>query len=172
MMCSKLFVCVAAVLVVTADIAEDGTTGEPCVGDDCVKAAYTPAATSRAPASQHQQKCTPAEEKQAGCLNGDCFALHLGGSAPALFCRCQQLYEGPRCEKICSECYRKAVEEEARRADMNLALGIGIPAGALVLIIVIVIVYKCVRWRQRKTRKTRTYRSVPFEPTDRRNTPV
>ncbi|KAK7111533.1 probetacellulin-like isoform X2 [Littorina saxatilis] len=98
------------------------------------------------PVARHQQKCTAAEEMQAACLNGECYALDLDGGNRSAFCQCPELYEGSRCEQL-SDDFFVLYAGEVKKA--------GIAAGVVVLVIIltIIIVYFAIKRRKRRKRE-------------------
>lgn len=106
----------------------------------------TPPTSPLTPAPRHQQKCTPEEERQAACLNGECYALDLDHGNRSAFCHCPELYEGARCEQL-SDDFFVLYAGEVKKA--------GIAAGVVVIVIIltIIIVYCAIKRRKRRKRE-------------------
>ncbi|KAL8625249.1 hypothetical protein ACOMHN_030007 [Nucella lapillus] len=108
-------------------------------------ASPTPRVTP-AGARRHQEKCSPEEEKEAACLNGECYSIYLGGAHRNAFCKCPELYEGSRCEQL-SDDFFVVYAGEVKKA--------GIAAGVVVAVIIltIIVVYCAIKRRKRRKRE-------------------
>lgn len=92
------------------------------------------------------QQCTEAEEQEAACLNGKCYAIDLSGVGNrSAFCHCPEYYKGARCEELTD--FFVLYAGEVKKA--------GIAAGVVVLVIIltIIIVYFAVKRRKRRKRQ-------------------
>ncbi|KAK7498550.1 hypothetical protein BaRGS_00010210 [Batillaria attramentaria] len=179
-MSSQLFLWI--VLFLGTSVAGDGEdTTVLCIGDDCdgtleAESSQTSPPTPAITVARHQQSCTPAEEKEAACLHGECYSLDLGEYSRSFFCRCKEMYQGVRCEQICAECYVRVMRGESpQQAEIDPVLWVGIAVGVSIVIAVVVVgvvLYRRRRNTQRgsndhprteKTTKSSSskYRTVP-----------